>query len=215
MSIQTAPAEPAPAVAPYSSEQEIRDAYLRASHSFEGAADIRATLYSDYTQFLDADDLVLDFGCGDGTWLNVLRDHGLRGVGIDYDPRKIAECRARGLDAICSAELADAAHLRPTAITGFHIMEHMEPMDVMRMMMILDVRKVILITPNIDHPIVPMSFWRDFTHLRPYPRMLMEQMCFQAGFTGSMSGTQNSDLDSFVYAWKPGTPGWPDPVPGA
>jgi len=190
------------------SEQAIRDAYLRVSHAFEGAHDIRAALYADYAQFFDPSDLVLDFGCGDGTWLDVLRQHGLHGVGIDYDPEKVADCHAKGLDAICSAELLDAADRRPTALSAFHIIEHLTPMDVMRLLMTLDVRKVVLITPNIDHPMVPATFWRDITHVRPYPRMVMEEMCRQAGFTELISGTQNRDFDSFVYAWKPGTPGW-------
>jgi SAM-dependent methyltransferase len=194
------------------SEQEIRDAYLRVSHAFEGSEDARKALYSDYTQFFDADDLVLDFGCGHGTWLEILRSRELRGMGIDYDPDMVALCHERGLEAICSAELTDAAEFAPTAITAFHIIEHLQPFDVMRLLMTLDVRKVVLITPNIDHPIVPQTFWRDITHVRPYPRMVMEEMCRQAGFTGVISGTQNRDLDSFVFAWKPGTPGWPEPA---
>ncbi len=191
-------------------EQEIHDAYLRVSHAFEGAHDVRAALYSDYTPFFDASDLVLDLGCGDGTWLDVLRSHGLRGVGIDYDPGKVADCHAKGLDAICSDDLTDAAGHEPTALSALHIIEHLAPKDVLRLLMTLDVRKVLLVTPNIDHPVVPMTFWRDITHVRPYPRCVMEELCRQTGFTGVMSGTQNNDLDSFVFAWKPGTPGWPD-----
>jgi SAM-dependent methyltransferase len=193
------------------SEAEVRDAYLRVSHAFEGAEPARKALYSDYCQFFDDQDLVLDFGCGHGTWLSILKERGLRGMGIDYDPEMVDLCHERGLEAICSAELTDAAEYEPTAITAFHIIEHLPPMDVMRLLMTLDVRKVVLITPNIDHPIVPQTFWRDITHVRPYPRMVMEEMCRQAGFTGVISGTQNRDLDSFVFAWKPGTPGWPEP----
>lgn len=196
-------------------EQDIRDAYLRVSHAFEGEEPIRRHLYSDYLQFFDDQDLVLDFGCGHGTWLSILQDANLRGLGIDYDPDMTAKCEERGLEAICSSDLTDAAEHRPTAITAFHIIEHLPPMDVMRLLMTLDVRKALLITPNIDHPIVPQTFWRDITHVRPYPVMVMEEMCRQAGFTSVMSGTQNRELDGFVFAWKPGTPGWPDPAPEA
>jgi SAM-dependent methyltransferase len=200
-----------PSLHTFPTEQEIRDAYLRVSHAFEGDADIRKALYSDYAPMFDENDLVLDFGCGDGTWLEVLRDHGKHGIGIDYDPEKVGDCHAKGLEAICSGELTDAAEHEPTALSAFHIIEHLTPMEVMRLLMTLDVRKVVLVTPNIDHPAVPMTFWRDITHVRPYPRMVMEEMVRQAGFTGVMSGTQNRDLDSFVFGWKPGTPGWPDP----
>jgi SAM-dependent methyltransferase len=195
------------------SELAVHDAYLRVSHAFEGAQDARATLYGDYTPFFDTGDLVLDFGCGDGTWLDVLRGAGLRGVGIDYDPGKVADCHAKGLDAICSDDLLDAADREPTALTALHIIEHLEPKAVLRLLMTLDVRKVVIVTPNIDHPIVPQTFWRDITHVRPYPRLVIEQLCRACGFTGVMSGTQNNDLDTFVFAYKPGTPGWPEPEP--
>jgi SAM-dependent methyltransferase len=200
-----------PVLHTFPTEQEIRDAYLRVSHAFEGAEPARRALYKDYLQFFDERDLVLDFGCGHGTWLEIVRDAGLSGLGIDYDPEMARQCEERGLEVICSDELSDAAVREPTAITAFHIIEHLPPMEVMRLLMTLDVRKVLLITPNIDHPIVPHTFWRDITHVRPYPVMVMEEMCRQAGFTGVVSGTQNRDLDSFVFAWKPGTPGWPDP----
>jgi len=193
------------------SEQEVRDAYLRVSHAFEGDAAIRKALYSDYAPFFTDEDVVLDFGCGDGTWLEVLREHGKRGVGIDYDPEKVAACRAKGLEAICSSELTDADQVRPTALTFLHIIEHLAPMEVMRFLMTLDVQKVVVVTPNIDHPIVPMTFWRDITHVRPYPRCVIEEMCRQAGFPGIVSGTQNNDLDSFVFAYKAGTAGFPAP----
>ena len=193
-------------------EQAVHDAYMRVSHAFEGDQAIRASLYADYAQFFSPDDLVLDFGCGDGTWLQVLADRGIRGVGIDYDPEKVARVHARGLEAICSSRLADAAERRPTALTAMHIIEHLTPMDVMRLLMTLDVQKVVLLTPNIDLPLVQGTFWRDVTHVRPYPRVVMEEMCRQAGFSGVVSGTQNSELDSWVFAYKPGTPGWMEPA---
>jgi SAM-dependent methyltransferase len=194
------------------SDEEIRDAYLRVSHAFEGDREVRARLYADYLQFFEPEDLVLDFGCGDGTWLKLLDEAGVGAVGIDYDPEKVAAVHAQGLDAICSSDLTDARSRQPTALTALHIIEHLPPMDVMRMLMTLDVRKVILVTPNIDHPPVLSNFWRDITHVRPYPRDVMETMCREAGFPGQMSGTQNNEWDSWVFAWKPGTPGWPDPA---
>src|SRR3954447_21787156 len=110
-------------------EDEVRDAYLRVSHAFEGAREDRRRLYADYLQFFGADDVVLDFGCGDGTWLELLDGRGIKAVGIDYDPQKVAAVHARGLDAICSSELTDAASRDPTALTALHIIEHLSPMD--------------------------------------------------------------------------------------
>jgi SAM-dependent methyltransferase len=199
------------AKSPPDREEEIRQAYLRVSHAFEGGREHRAELYEDYLQFFDDDDVVLDFGCGDGTWLELLASRGIDALGIDYDGQKVAECRRRGLRAVQSDDLNDAAAERPTALTAFHIIEHLPPMEVMRLLMTLDVRKVILVTPNIDHPPVLSSFWRDVTHVRPYPCDVVAEMCRQAGFPGIISGTQNNDWDSWAFGYKPGTPEWPAP----
>ena len=193
-------------------DDRIRDAYLRVSHAFEGAREDRARLYADYLQFFTPEDLVLDFGCGDGTWLELLTRARIGVLGIDYDPEKVADCHRRGLKAICSSELIEAAAYNPTALTALLIIiEHLPPTEVLRLLMTLDVNKVVLVTPNIDHSPVLSNFWRDITHVRPYPRDVIEIMCREAGFPGAVSGTQNHDWDSLGFAWKPGTPGWPDP----
>jgi SAM-dependent methyltransferase len=46
---------------------------------------------------------ILDVGCGDGRFLEVLRDFGSPDwelVGVDFDPLAVERCRARGFDAI-------------------------------------------------------------------------------------------------------------------
>ena len=38
---------------------------------------------------------VLDYGCGDGTFLYLLGDHGTRRIGVDYDENQIRDCIGR------------------------------------------------------------------------------------------------------------------------
>ena len=46
------------------------------------------------------DDVVYDLGCGDGRIvIAAARDHGARGVGIDIDPKRIAEAKTNAADA--------------------------------------------------------------------------------------------------------------------
>src|SRR5256885_4882559 len=42
---------------------------------------------------------VLDLGSGRGIFLQLLRDRGIGGYGIDLDPRMVAQCREKGLQA--------------------------------------------------------------------------------------------------------------------
>lgn len=72
---------------------------------------------------------VLDVGCGRGEWLELLKEHKLEARGVDINSAMLAQCRERKLAVVH----ADAiAHLRTLpekslgAVTGFHIIEHLE-----------------------------------------------------------------------------------------
>jgi ubiquinone/menaquinone biosynthesis C-methylase UbiE len=72
---------------------------------------------------------ILDVGCGRGEWLELLKEHKLEGRGVDINSAMLAQCRERKLEVVH----ADAvAHLRTLperslgAVTGFHIIEHLE-----------------------------------------------------------------------------------------
>ena len=72
---------------------------------------------------------VLDVGCGRGEWLELLKEQKLAASGVDINSAMLAQCRERKLQVVH----ADAiAHLRTLpekslgAVTGFHIIEHLE-----------------------------------------------------------------------------------------
>ena len=72
---------------------------------------------------------VLDVGCGRGEWLELLTEKKFRASGVDINSAMLAQCRARNLKVV----QADAiSHLRSLpdrslgAVTGFHIIEHLE-----------------------------------------------------------------------------------------
>lgn len=119
---------------------------------------------------------VLDLGCGRGEWLELLREHGVRAVGIDTNRVFLAENAARGLEVI-EAEALD--HLRACAdgsaraVTGFHIIEHL-PFDLMRALLDQCLRVlaegglVLFETPNPENLITAArNFYYDPTHVRP------------------------------------------------
>jgi SAM-dependent methyltransferase len=75
---------------------------------------------------------VLEIGCADGAFLELLRRAGHRAVGIDFSADAVALARSRGLDA----RLADAAGAaafagaeRFTAIALFQVIEHLADPD--------------------------------------------------------------------------------------
>ena len=68
----------------------------------------------------------LDVGCGIGRNLRSLDP---RSVGVDHNADAVAECRARGLTAYTTAELADRGGLAPESFDSLllaHVLEHVD-----------------------------------------------------------------------------------------
>jgi len=142
--------------------------------------------------------LVLDLGCGRGSFMNLLQESGVACVGVDSSPSSLDACKRRGLDAV---ELADAtSYLRrhPDTFEGIfcsHLIEHMEPQQAAALLdsSLLALRPggvAIFVTPNAaDLEVVAGRFWLDTTHVRLYPSELLLSMMRNSGFRNLEVGT--------------------------
>jgi O-antigen chain-terminating methyltransferase len=126
---------------------------------------------------------VLDLGCGRGEWLELLRDEGLTGSGIDMNLTMVEECRTRGL-SVRAGEAIQYLRSLPAGslgvVTGFHIVEHL-PLD--DLLALLDETSRVLRpggmavfeTPNPSNLRVSMeTFYLDPTHRNPLPKDLLK-----------------------------------------
>ncbi len=119
---------------------------------------------------------ILDLGCGRGEWLEVLREEGLEGRGVDLNRAFVQECRDRGLlvqegDALCYLKGLRDGSLG--ALTAIHLLEHL-PFAVL--MGILDEATRVLRpggvfvfeTPNpMNLTVGARDFYLDPTHRNP------------------------------------------------
>jgi len=125
----------------------------------------------------------VDVGCGRGEWLELLREQGLRGLGVDTNHVVIKQCRERGLDI---AENDAVSYLRSVsngslgAVTGFHIVEHL-PFDILIRLLDETVRTLktggiaIFETPNPQNVLVGSNnFYFDPTHRNPIPSLTLK-----------------------------------------
>lgn len=126
---------------------------------------------------------VLDLGCGRGEWLELLRDEGLTGSGVDMNLVMIAECQSLGLSVTAGNAIQYLRSLPPASIgvvTGFHIVEHL-PLD--DLLALLDETNRVLRpggmaifeTPNPSNlQVSTENFYLDPTHRNPLPKALLK-----------------------------------------
>lgn len=134
---------------------------------------------------------VLDLGCGRGDWLELLREAGLAGIGVDLNRDNVEDCRRRGLVVLSSdvlAYLRSLAEGSMGAITAMHVVEHL-PFEAW-IALIKEAHRVlrpggvlILETPNPENVQVgSCNFWCDPTHLKPLPPVMLEYFVQASGF---------------------------------
>jgi 2-polyprenyl-3-methyl-5-hydroxy-6-metoxy-1,4-benzoquinol methylase len=192
-----------------SRESHIESVYRQVAHAFEGTPADRTPMFAAFLDVFRECSPVLDVGCGDGTFLEVMRSNGITGAGIDLDPVKVKQCSEKGFDV----ELADLRDLEQQGrqfggIMASHIIEHVEPRAAIEFFLtafalLRSGGRLALLTPNIGFQPVIENFWLDLTHVRPYPRALLVAMLQACGFAVIGNGVLGGMQDTYVVAQRP------------
>jgi SAM-dependent methyltransferase len=118
---------------------------------------------------------VLDIGCGRGEFLEILREHEIRGKGIDIDEDMVKFCRSKGLDVDRIDAISYLDNLEDKSLDGVFIdqvVEHLEP-DYLIRMLNLCYKKLIYGGTILIETVNPLSFFSfanfyiDMSHKRP------------------------------------------------
>lgn len=161
---------------------------------------------------------VLDIGCGRGEWLELLRDHGLVGRGIDLNRVFADICRGYGLDII-EGDAIKALSAMPSnsvgAITSMHLVEHLAFEQVVVMLdealrVLVPGGIIVLETPNPENlTVAAHTFYMDPTHRNPLPPEALRWIVGARGFHGAR-------IERLTVARELTPPPLlPDDVPGA
>jgi O-antigen chain-terminating methyltransferase len=155
------------------SRQEIRERAATYLPLFDGAGD------------------VLDIGCGRGEFLDLLREQGISGRGVDINDEMAALCRERGLNVTAGDALGYLLAQPDGSLGGLfaaQVVEHFEPGYLVRLLdaayhKLRPGSKIVLETIN---PACWYAFFssyiRDITHVRPLHPETLQYLLVASGF---------------------------------
>jgi O-antigen chain-terminating methyltransferase len=133
----------------------------------------------------------LDVGCGRAVFLHMLREIGVKPVGVDLSPAAVQYCHDQGFAEVYHAPALEFLRQHPQAFDAMlcsHIVEHMPYDDAMAVLSaayaaLTPGGRLVVVTPNArDLRVIGEMFWLDPTHVRPYPLMLLHRMFLATGF---------------------------------
>ncbi|MBX7150650.1 class I SAM-dependent methyltransferase [bacterium] len=175
--------------------------YLDIEHVGPNEESVRKE-YAPLLQYFDGCNNVLDVGCGRGILLEMLRERGINAMGCDSELSMVQTCLQKGFE--CSQtdvlNFVGGTDQKFDAICCGHLIEHLEPASALEFLCqcfdkLIPGGRLLIITPNPeDLKIITLYFWLDLTHVRPYPRVLLEKMLKHIGFAILQSHDSNLPL---------------------
>ena len=135
---------------------------------------------------------LIDIGAGRGEFVEMLTGHGIPALGVDISVDAVEEAQRNGRRvevAEANAYLSTLESESIGAVTAFHVIEHLEPEVVLRLLdeslRVLRPGGVLIIeTPNPTNLNVgAAAFYHDPTHLRPVTPTYLEFLVPDRGFS--------------------------------
>ena len=164
-----------------------------------------------YLPIIDGRRPVLDFGCGRGELLDLLRDAGIPYLGVDSDAGMVARCHTKGHNEVIQADGLDFLEQIDDRSLGVvftaQVIEHLGEPQLRRLLSLARAKLsegglLIAETVNPHYPPALKTFWVDLTHRFPiFPEVALE-LCREAGFPSAYffhpNGTGDVDRDRFT-----------------
>jgi len=164
--------------------------YARFAERFRGSEDYVRANQQFYIPYLQEAGSVLDLGCGRGEFLELVRERGIRGRGIESSAESVRYCRSRGLE-VEEADLFKYVAALPEqtedAIFASQVVEHLETARLPELVLLCASRlrkggMLAFETPNPEClAIFATHFYLDPTHERPVPYPLLSFYMEEAG----------------------------------
>lgn len=165
------------------SEDEL---YTALEHVLRGSESLISERQADYLSFLhvpgkNAQLAILDVGCGRGEFLSLVKQQGIRIIGLDLNPLYVEDLKSRGYEVYKQGVvefLSTIPNESLAGITAFQVIEHI-PHDYLKEFLRLAFLKlandgwILLETVNPYCLETFRSFYLDPTHRSPIPKDLL------------------------------------------
>jgi len=135
-----------------------------------------------YLPFFEGCKRVVDLGCGDGDFLELLGEKGIEATGVDWDEKCCAAAKERGQKVVCQDIFEYLEGVEEGSVDGFfcsHLVEHLpyeRVIDLLRLAhrALREGGKIVLSTPNVRGLFSHLEmFYLHFGHVTFYhPRLL-------------------------------------------
>ncbi|WP_169083615.1 class I SAM-dependent methyltransferase [Paenibacillus sp. PL91] len=166
--------------------------YSKFAEKFSADSKTVQDIYSQYIQyFADCED-VLDIGCGKGYFLELLKENGINGFGIDSDAELINICSLKGLRAETNDAINYLNKAEDNSLSGIfmgHVIEHL-PVNMKIEFLNLCLTKLknngvlVLETPNASSVYVMHNlYYLDPTHEKPLLPEALKHLAVVTGFS--------------------------------
>lgn len=178
-------------------DQQVEGGFYRYMHQSKKVDPAwNREVLSHYIPYFAKCQSVLDVGCGQGEFLELLRERGVEALGIDVDVGMVDACLQKGLPVVQVDVFEHLSECREQfdGIFCSNVIEHMPAEEAMRFVhlafsSLTPGGRLIVATPNPASLVVHLhEFWRDATHVRLYDRSLLEFLLDWAGFLEVRSG---------------------------
>jgi len=166
--------------------------YLNFNAEFTALGSVIRELYRQYLPSFEGLDTILDAGCGRGAFLELLKEAGIEGYGVDRESEMVEMCRLKGLQAVEGDILTHLGGLETETLGGIfsgHLIEHFDAPSLQRFFNLayrcLRTGGVLICeTPDTSNPFVLVNtYYRDLTHQRPVHPETYQFAAQSAGFT--------------------------------
>lgn len=174
--------------------------------------EVAMSYFKPFVQYFRDCSRVLDVASGQGHFLQLLKEAGINAEGIEVDTDLCRLTREKELKVTQGNFFEFLRATTPGSYDGAsasHIVEHFLPVQVEELFSLLHAAltprsPLVVITPNIANMRRAVGdFWRDPTHVRPYPASALAKLLRRTGWEVVSSGEHTDRKPSirraFVY----------------